>query len=156
MFLSQRGAEIEISKRDTEKVGCKQDTVLTMPKDGAVTDDVVDLKHIRGDWRGWPRGVHWEDRLAEAWVPREVFLDDCRMALAVEPSVVTAEMCLGLNSNQLPPSLPSGLFLEIWGGVFGGGMGTWFEVGDILGTCLPTVGKHTILDDTLYLGSWGD
>lgn len=122
-------------------MGCKQDTILTMPKDGSVTDDVVGLKHIRGDWRGWPRGVHWVDRLAKAWVPREVFLDDRRMTLAVEPSGGTAEMCLGLNSDQLPPSLPSGLFLEIWGGVFGGGMGTWLEVGDILGTCLPTVGQ---------------
>lgn len=66
------------------------------------------------------------DRLAEAWVPREVFPEDCRMALAVEPSVGTAEMCLGLNSEQMPPLLSAGMFPEVCAGVCGGG---WALVG---------------------------
>lgn len=77
------------------------------------------------DRRGGRGTSPWVDRLVEALVLGEVFLEDSRMLLALEPSVGTPEMCSQLHYGQLPPLLSSGgprnLGSSVWG------VGVWLE-----------------------------
>lgn len=82
------------TQRNWDVAGCVS---LTCQKMGlpwrAVTRQQTDPR----DWRGG-RGVSpWVDKLAEAWVPGEVFLEDSTMLLALELSVGTPEMSSQLH-----------------------------------------------------------
>lgn len=94
---------------DTQKLARKPDTVLTMPRDGAVTECPFRASNRSEGLEGVAEGHLLGGQAGGGLVPRKWFLK-------------TAEwLCCGDSGNafgaefrQVPPLLSTGMFLEIW------------------------------------------